>query len=174
MNSNRLDTFHRGSEVRHLLLEGEDHGARKLTTLINGVRTEMATGTTYEMDKQSQTVMEEWRKEGFKYRRDEDAPVFGPRKDVIALAKLMGFTRVIRPNKFPMQEPLDSWQGCRDSNGDDYEYALVVAMIHARAKLTAKHGINMAPKDNEELMATFKKAFEVRKALGPDCTFVVG
>src|SRR5271156_6018974 len=72
MNSNRLDTFHRGSEVRHLLLEGEDHGARKLTTLINGVRTEMATGTTYEMDKQSHTVMEEWRKEGFKYRRDED------------------------------------------------------------------------------------------------------
>jgi hypothetical protein len=69
--------------------------------------------------------------------------------------------------------PLDRWQGCKDKNGDDYQYGYTGTTIEACPRVTAKHGINMTPATNEELFVVMRKAIETRKALGPDRTFIL-
>jgi len=119
-----LYTLDKGSTVRHLLIEGDNAGAKTLSKLENGFRTVVATGTHYEMDQQALALIQEWcQKEGFGWRSD-DAPVWESLREIVALAKLMGHTSVrdVRYITAP-GVPLDHWQGCKDKNGDDYQYA---------------------------------------------------
>jgi hypothetical protein len=53
-------------EVRHLLVAGDDPGANTLSKIVNGVHSEIATGTQYEMQKQEDELIREWIAEGFK------------------------------------------------------------------------------------------------------------
>ncbi len=174
-----LFTLSEGSRVRHLLIEGNDPGAMSLCQLVDGVRTVVATGTQYEMDKKAQSIMREWTgQDGFKYKKREDPPVFEPLKHVIALALLMGYTKVIDPKckqgpNLLGEVPLASWQGWKDKSGTDYEYGYTGSTLYGQPKVTAKHGVNMTPKDNTELFASMKKALEIRKALGPDDEFLL-
>ena len=164
--------------MRHLLIEGSDAGAISLCQLVNGVHTIVATGTQYEMDKKAQSMMAEWAQEGFKYKRDGDPPIFEPLKDAVALAILMGYTKVVDPkhkqqSNFLGQVPLASWQGWKDKSGTDYEYGFTGATLYGQPKVTTKHGVNMTPKDNAEFLASLKKVIEIRKALGPEHEFLL-
>lgn len=169
-----LYSLHKGSTVRHLLVEGNDPGAKTLSRLDNGVRTVVATGTHYEMDQKAMALIQEWcENEGFKWRSDDGAPVWESLQGVVALAKLMGHTNLYEATHiFGTAVPLDRWQGCRDKNGDDYQYGYTGTMIEALPRVTAKHGINMSP-SNEELFAMLSKSIEIRKALGPNRRFML-
>src|SRR6266702_2691919 len=93
-----LFTLYERSRVRHLLIEGSDPGEMSLCQLVDGVRTVVATGTQYEMDKKAHSVMQEWMgQEGFEYKKQGDPPVFEPLKHAITLAMLMGHTKVVDP-----------------------------------------------------------------------------
>jgi hypothetical protein len=90
-----LYTLHKGSMVRHLLIEGDDPGAKTLSRLDNGVRTVVATGTHYEMDQKAMSLIKDWgQSEGFKWRSDDGPPVFESLPEIIALTKLMGHTEL--------------------------------------------------------------------------------
>src|ERR1700688_4718745 len=103
-----LHSLSKGSTVRHLLIEGDDPGAKTLSKLENGVRTVIATGTHYEMDEQAMALIQEWcQKEDFKWRSD-DAPVWESLGEVVALAKLMGHTSLYdSKHNLPVTVPLD-------------------------------------------------------------------
>ena len=171
MNST-LRTLHRLSEVRHLLVQGDDLGAQVLSSLINGVRTEIDRGPVYKMEEKADSLMQEWMKEGFEYRNESGPPVFEPLRDILALAKLMGYTSVTHRQHLA-SVPLDRWHGCKDRNDDDYEYGYTGLTIYAQPKVTAKHGVNMVPRTNEEFFAELKKAVQIRKGLGPDREFLL-
>jgi len=169
-----LYTLNKGWTVRHLLIEGDDPGAKTLSKLENGIRTVVATGTHYEMDQKAMSLIQEWcQKEDFKWK-DDDAPVWESRREIIALAKLMGHTSLYDARYITAQAvPLDRWQGCRDKNGDDYQYAYNLTTIEAWPKVTAKHGINMKPATKEEFLREMQKAIEIRKDLGPEQKFML-
>ncbi len=172
MNSTRLRTFNRRSEVRHLLIEGEDASTRTLSTLVNGVRTEVERGPLYKMEERADALTEQWADEGFEYRSDNGPPAFEPLRHVITLAKLMGHATVMQAGH-PASIPLERWAGCRDANGDEYEYGYDGLNLYAQPKVTAKHGVNMQPKTHEEFIAEISKAIKIRKALGPDRQFIL-
>ena len=162
--------------MRHLLIEVDDPGAKTLSRLDNGVRSVIATGTLYEMDERAMSLVEEWgTKEGFKYRGHNDPPAWECLRDIIVLTKIMGHTTLYdatnRP--FPVPIPLDHWQGCKDKNGDDYQYGYTGTTIEACPRVTSQHGINMTPATNEELLAEMRKAITIRKALGPERKFIL-
>lgn len=165
--------------MRHLLIEGSDPGAMNLCQLVDGVHSVVATGKQYEMEEKAHSVMTEWKtEEGFEYKKDGDPPVFEPLKHAIALAMLMGHTKVVDPkHKQPRnplgQVPLASWQGWKDKSGADYEYGFTGSTLYGQPKVTAKHGVNMTPKDNTEFLASLKKVVEIRKALGPEHEFLL-
>jgi hypothetical protein len=93
--------------------------------------------------------------------------------DVVALAKLMGHTSVFDfKHNLPVTVPLDRWQGCRDKNGDDYQYGYAGTTIEAWPKVTARHGITMTP-TSEELLDWMGKVVKIRTALGPDRRFLL-
>jgi hypothetical protein len=160
--------------VRHLLIEGDDPGAKTLSKLENGVRTVVATGTHYEMDEKALALVQEWcQKEDFSWRND-DAPVWESLREIVALAKLMGHTSLHDAQRmFEPAVPLDHWQGCRDKRGDDYQYAYTGTMIEAWPKVTAKHGISMALSNTQEMAAQLAKIIEIRKGLGPERKFML-
>lgn len=176
----RVYTLHKGSAVRHLLIEGDDNAAKTLSKLEDGERTVVATGTHYEMDQKATSLMGEWMKnEGFKYRKDADPPVFESLKAVVALTTLVGYQHVYDPKCKNMRNmtglvPLAHWQGWKDTLGNDYEYGFTGTTIFVQPRVTANHGVNMRPKDNQELMETFRKAIAVRKSLGPEQELVIG
>jgi hypothetical protein len=175
-----LYTLSKGSTVRHLLIEGDDPGAKTLSQLVDGVRTVVAIGTHYEMDQKAISVMQDCMKnEDFEYRKDGDPPVFESRKAIIALTTTMGYTTVYDPKckkglNMLGQAPLAQWQGWVDKLGNDYEYGFTGTTIYVQPKVTANHGLNLTPKDNQEFIATLKKAIEIRKSLGPEQELVIG
>jgi hypothetical protein len=175
-----LFTLFQGSTVRHLLIEGNDPGVMNLSQLVDGVRTVVATGTSYEMNKKADFIVEEWmKKESFKYKKHGDPPVFESLKDAVTLALLMGHTGVFDPKSAkglnnPLgQVPLASWQGWQDKSGSDYEYGFTGTTLYGQPKVTAKHGVNLTPKDNAEWIANVNKALQIRKALGPEHEFLL-
>jgi hypothetical protein len=177
-DSPTLFTLYHGSKVRHLLIEGNDPGSMSLGQLIDGVHTIVATGTQHEMDKKAQTIMTEWQREGFNYKKDGGPPAFEPLKHAVALAMLMGYTKVVDPKckhdrNLLGQVPLASWQGWKDKSGADYEYGFTGSTLYGQPKVTAKHGVNMTPRDNAEFLATLKKVIEIRKALGDGHEFLL-
>jgi hypothetical protein len=171
-----LHSLHRGSTVRHLLIEGNDPGAKTLSRLDNGVRTVVATGTHYEMDQKAMALIEEWcQNEEFKWRGEDGVPVWESLRDVLALAKLMGHTSLYDfKHNLPVTVPLDRWQGCKDKNGDDYQYGYTGTTIEACPRVTAKHGVSMVLSSNtQEMVGQLAKIIEIRRALGPDRKFVL-
>jgi hypothetical protein len=173
-------TLHHRSTVRHLLIEGDDNGAKTLSKLEDGERTVVATGTHYEMDQKATSVMREWIKnEGFRYRKDGDPPVFESLEAIVALTTSVGYQHIYDPNYKTMrnmlgQVPLAQWQGRKDTLGNDCEYGFTGTTIYVQPRVTANHGVNMKPKDNQELMETFRKAIAIRKSLGPEQELVIG
>jgi hypothetical protein len=171
VNSTRLRTFSLGSDVRHLLIQGEDNASWTLSTLINGVRTEVEHGPLYKMEESADTLTKQWCDEGLRWRGDNSPPVWEPLRHVVTLVKLLGHNTVMEAGHLATI-PLDRWTGCRDKNGDDYIYGYDGGMnLYAQPNVSARHGLNMEPKTNEEFIALTKKAIEIRKALGPDRHF---
>jgi hypothetical protein len=176
----RLHTLSRGAKVRHLLIDGDDPAAKSLIQLENGVRTVVATGTEYEMGEKAKSMIRRWTKtEGFKRREDGGPPVFESLQPTMTLVTLMGYTKIYDPKQKKGRNllgevPLAQWPGWRDKNGADYEYGFTGTTIYGQPKVTAKHGLNMTPKTDEELFAALKKAIAIRKSLGPENTFIIG
>jgi len=174
-----LHTLFNGANVRHLLIEGDDPASESLIQLENGVRTVVARGTEYEMREKAKSLTRDWMtKEGFECTEDGGPPAYEPLQPTIAVATLMGYTKICDPKcKQGMnllgEVPLASWQGWKDKNGDDYEYGFNGLTIFGRPKVTANHGVNMRPK-TDEFFAALKKAVEIRKSLGPDHQFLLG
>jgi hypothetical protein len=88
---------------------------------------------------------------------------------------LMGHTGVYdSKHNLPVTVPLDRWQGCRDANGDDYQYGYTGTTIEALPRVTTKHGVSMVLSTNtQEMVAQMAKIIEIRKALGPDRSFLL-
>jgi hypothetical protein len=84
-----LETFvkHDPYEVRHLLLAGDDPGANSLFQIAAGVRTDVATGTQYEMRKRQDELMQQWSAEGFRHEKQ----AFEPWHHVLTLLTAMGY-----------------------------------------------------------------------------------
>jgi hypothetical protein len=170
-----LYTVEKGSTVRHLIIEGDDPAAKTLSKLENGVRTDVATGTHYEMDEKAMALIKDMcQKEDFSWKND-DAPVWESKREIVALLKLMGHTSLHDARDITTPDiPLDRWQGCKDKNGDDYSYWYTGTTVVASPRVTAKHGISTVLSTNtQELMAQLAKIVKIRKALGPERTFLL-
>ncbi len=181
MISNRptLHTMSKGSQVRHLLLVGDNPSVMNLVRLLDGVESTIATGTRYEVDQEAVVAMQEWRREGFTHRKDSDPPAFELLRPTLALLLRMGYTRIFdsrhkKGSNLLGEVPLTQWQGCEDKLGNDYEYGYTYAKLYAQPRVTAEHGLNMRPATNEEFWVTIKKAVEIRKSLGASAEFILG
>lgn len=169
-----------GRDVRHLLIQSVD-GAR-LTNLLKleaGVKTELASGTEYEMRKKAEALMREWvEKEGFKLVADSNK-AYAPLEHTAALAALMGYTVVYDPTReqginVMGATPLAHWPGMAAKNGGGYEYAFDGATLLAQPTLPPNHGLNMEPDSTEEFAAVMGKAIAILKTVGPHAQFVLG
>ena len=176
----RLHTLSQGSRVRRLLIEGNDLADKTLSQLVDGVRTVVARGKQYEVENKADSLMQEWIKnEGFEYRKEGGPPAFEPLQPTITLVMLMGYTKIYDPKQkkgmnLIGEVPLAQWQGWKDKNGEDYEYGFNGTTLYGKPKVTAKHGVNMTPKNNEELIAVLRQATQIEKSLGPVQTFILG
>ncbi len=173
-----LHTMNKGAQVRHLLIVGHSPSAMKLVQLADGVETAVSTGTQYEVGQDATVAMEEWRREGFTYRKDSDPP-FEPFRPTLALLTRMGYTKIFDSEckkglNLLGEVPLTRWQGRTDKLGNDYEYGYTTMKLHARPRVTAEHGVNMRPATNEEFVATIGRSLDIRKSLGPDAEFILG
>jgi len=171
-----LHTAHKGSTVRHLLIEGDDPVAMTLSRLDNGVRAVVDKGTHDEMYQKAMSLIEEWgEREGFEYRSHGGPPAWESLRDTIALTKLMGHTTLYDAtnSRFPVPIPLDHWQGCKDKNRDDYEYAYTETMIEARPRVTAKHGVNAPPATTKDRVDWLRSVVKIRQKLGPELKFLL-
>ncbi|MGA8503615.1 MAG: hypothetical protein WB683_18835 [Candidatus Sulfotelmatobacter sp.] len=175
MNRPTLHTLHRGREVRHLLIEGDDHSARTLSQVFDGVRTVIDKGTTYEMNEKAQALWQGWMKsERFEYQKDGQPPAaFESLQAVVALLLLMKYKQIfdpkcVNPRTNPLGVvPLAQWKGWIDAKGDGYEYSYGGGpSLFGQPKITLKHG--------KDLIATLKKGAELSKSLGPSYTFTLG
>ena len=176
------------NEVRHLLIQESDGpGKTNLSQLTAGVQTPIATGTQFEMIQKADQLTQLWTaNEGFKFPK-EGTPVFESLDRTIALAKIMGYTTVYdskyknltgpdpRRLNATGEVPLTGWPGQRSGkSGGGYEYAFEGMKIIANPALPRDHGLNMAPKTNEEFFAVMKQAIALKAAIGPTVEFLLG
>jgi hypothetical protein len=180
MNRPTLYTLSKGREVRHLLIEGDDPGAMTLSHVINGVRTVLAKGTSYEMNKRADDLWQEWMKgERFEYQKDGQFTAYESLQAAVAIALLMRYTVIHDPKCVNPRNPLGvvplvEWEGWTDTNGDSYMYSLNDPSLYGRPDVTARHRINLTPKNNAEMIETLTKVGKIEKTLGPAHTFVLG
>lgn len=159
-------------EARHLLLDtisGPDRTV--LTQMLDGVETEIATGTEYEMGQKATGVAQQWiTAEGFRFEKTES--VFDCHKNTIALAAACGFTVIYdpqyhSPRNFTGVVSLAQWPGMAGRHGENYEYAFDgITRITARPALPPNHGLNLEPKA-DEFLAVVQRLVEIRNAIGP-------
>jgi hypothetical protein len=165
-------------EVRHLVIHPLDPpSVMRLTQLITGIETPLATGTEYEMREKAHAVMREWITEGFERRSDRD-PVFEPLQHVVRLAQILGY-RVVYDSRAAKrtvlgQVPLAQWPGITPKLGGGYEYAFEGTSMIARPTLPRNHGLNMSPQTPEETVKVMKAAMELQDKVGPTVTFGLG
>jgi hypothetical protein len=180
MNRPTLHTLHKGREVRHLLIEGDDPGAMKLNQVVGGVRTVLANGTSYEMNKQADTMRQEWmQSERFEYQKHGQFTAYESLQAVVSIALLMRYKVIHDPKCVNLRNPLGvvplaTWKGWTDANGDSYMYSLNDPSLFGRPDVIARHPINLTPKTNAEMFETLSKAAQIEKTLGPSHTFVLG
>jgi hypothetical protein len=173
----RTDAPH---EVRHLLIHPvEGPSSERLTTLISGVQSEIATGKHYEMEQKADAVMQEWAKEGFRYQRERE-PAYEDLKSTVTLAMLMGYNVVYDPTYVDMKRrnltgavPLAQWPGRSGKNGGGYQYAFTGTTLLATPTPPPGHGINMAP-GPKEFIQTMRQMIEVQNSVGPFAELVLG
>lgn len=168
-----LRTLHKGSTVRHLLVEGADNAAKTLSKLERGVRTVVATGPHHEIDQKAMALSQEWcQKEDFSWAKDK-APVEESQNEIVILATLMGHTSLFEGACFPRPiVPLDRWEGCKDRNGDDYVYSYTGTTIEARPNVRARHSYAIvSSSDRQELCVPALELRELSNTLGPNRRF---
>jgi len=167
-------------QVRHLIVVPVDGSkVTVLMQLISGTQSEIATGTEYEMGQTADSVMQEWAKEGFRYRRERE-PAYEDLKSTVTLAMLMGYKVVYDPTYVDVRRmnltgavPLAKWPGRSGKNGGGYQYAFTGTTILASPTLPPGHGINMAP-STEEFIQTMRQAIELQKTVGSLVELVLG
>jgi hypothetical protein len=163
-------------QIRHLLLQSiDDARVRSLSEMVNGVETQIAEGTKYEMEQKAQEYITAGK---YRIARD-DEKVFEPLGNTVALAKACGFKTIYdgRYKKLPNalgEVPLDIWPGLTGKNGGGYEYAFDAMKILARPTLPPNHGLNMRPKTKEEYVEVMRKSIEILKTVGPAAEFILG
>jgi hypothetical protein len=163
-------------EVRHLLLDSID-GAHTVvfSEMANGVETELARGTQYEMEGKARERISS----GNFQATPDDEKVFEALRNTVALASACGYRTVYDGrNKSALnivgQVPLSEWRGMEGKNGGGYEYALDGMKILARPTLPPNHGLNMKPATNQECLEVIREASKILESVGPAVEFVLG
>ena len=167
-------------ETRHLLIHSaEGPSVTVLTKLVSGVQSEIGTGTKFEMSQKADSVMQDWAREDFRYRRDRE-PAYEDLKSTVTLAMVMGYEIVFDPDYRDLRKmnltgavPLAQWPGRSGKNGGGYEYAFTGTTIIASPTLPPGHGINMAP-SREESVRVMQQTIALQKTVGPVAEFVLG
>ncbi|MBZ5573198.1 MAG: hypothetical protein LAO09_15110 [Acidobacteriia bacterium] len=167
-------------EVRHLLIHPiKNESGFMLTKLVSGIQSEIATGKLYEVEQRADAAMQEWAREGFRYRRERE-PAYEDLKSTVTLAMLMGYKVVYDPAYADVRRmnlmgavPLTQWLGRAGKNGGGYQYAFTGTTILASPTLPPGHGINMAP-STEEFLQTMRQAIEIQKTVGSMVELILG
>lgn len=167
-------------DARHLLVHSVNGSSNStLRQFVSDELTEIGTGTEYEMDLKAHALMQEWAREGFRYRRERE-PVYEKLERTVTLATLMGYKVVYDPERVDVRRgnllgvvPLVQWPGKPGKNGGSYHYAFMGTTILASPTLPPGHGINMAP-SSEEFIRTMQQILALQKTVGPSCEFVLG
>lgn len=165
-----LQTFvkHDPYEVRHLLVAGDDPGAKTLSKIINGVHIQIAVGTQYEMQKQEGELMQQWGTEGFK----GEQWAFESWSRTLTLLTAMGYHALYDPQPTnPIGRVLlTQWSGRRAKGGGEYEYAFDGNTLLAQPKLPP---MTLNYTTTAELAKAMLEASKLRDSLGPTLTFVL-
>jgi hypothetical protein len=174
-----LDTFVRRGpyEVRHLLLGGDDPGANTLVQIAAGVRTVIATGTQYEMQKRQDELMQQWGTEGFQHEK----LAFEPWSHVRTLLTEMGYLALFDPQltKNPKKMNLtgrvllSQWTGRRAKDGTEYDYGFDGNTLSAYPRVPSHVARMLEGKKGPELIAAMSEIVKYQNSLGPSFEFVV-
>jgi hypothetical protein len=158
-------------EVRHLLIAGDDPGAKTLSQIVVGVHSEIATGTQFEMQKQEGELMRQWSTEGFK----GEQRAFESWSRTLTLLIAMGYRAIFDPQLANIQRMnltgrvlLTQWSGRTARGGGEYEYAFDGNTLAAQPKLPPMT-FNYAT--TAELAKAMLEASKLRDSLGPTLTF---
>jgi hypothetical protein len=159
-------------EVRHLLVAGDDPGAKTLIQITAGVRTEIATGTQYEMQKREDELMQQWNTEGFTH----EERAFESWNRTLTLLTATGYHAIFDPQlaKTHRMNPsgrvlLTQWAGRRAKGGGEYEYAFDGNTLVAQPKLPP---MTLNYTMTAEFAKAMLEASKLRDSLGPTCEFV--
>lgn len=166
-------------EVRHLLIRSLD-GSHVLTQIISGSKTEISTGTEYEMEQNAEALMDQWAQEGFRLpRKNEQA--WESLEAVVTLLALMGYKVVFDPDCRDLRKgnatgavPLKQWPGKQGKNGTGYEYAFTGSTLIAQPMLPPGHRINLEPSNSEEFIRTMQEVITLKKTVGQFYELVLG
>jgi hypothetical protein len=164
-----LHTFVKGDrhEVRHLLIAGDDPGANTLSQIVDGVHSEIATGTQYEMQKREGELIQQWSAGGF--RKKEQA--FEPWSRTLTLLTAMGYHTIFDPQpRNPINRVLlTRWAGRTAKNGGEYLYAFDGNRLTAQPKMPSM----TLGKTPAEFGKTLLEASKISDSLGPTITFTL-
>ncbi len=161
-------------EVRHLLIAGNDPGAKTLSKIVNGIQTRIAVGTQYEMQKQEGELMKEWSGDGFESERH----AFESWERTLTLLTAMNHHVIYDPQQADVRKlnltgavPLTEWSGRTAKDGGDYEYAFDGTKVLAQPKLPA----NAMPSytTTVEFAKALVQVSKLRESLGPLYEFIL-
>ncbi len=160
-------------EVRHLLVAGDDPGAKSLIQIASGIGTEIATGTQYEMQEKEDELMQQWSAEGF----NGEKRAFESWNRTMTLLTAMGYKVIYDPQLVNIQRrnltgavPLTQWAGRRAKGGGEYEYAFDGNTLVAQPKLPP---MTLNYTTTAEFAKAMLEASKLRDSLGPTCEFVL-
>jgi len=155
-------------EVRHLLIAGDDPGAKTLSRIVSGVHTEIAAGTQYEMQKREGELVKQWSSEGF--RKQEQA--FESWSLTLTLLTAMGYHAIFDPQPTnPINRVLlTRWAGRTAKNGGEYQYAFDGNRLTAQPKLPP---MSLKGKTPVESAKAILEASKISDSLGPTITFTL-
>lgn len=173
-----LDSFvKRGPyEVRHLLIVGDDPSMNVLIQISSGVRTELAKGTQYEMQKRLDELMQQWHTEGF--RHDERA--FEPWSHMLPLLTAMGYSVLYDPQLAKTQKMnpmgrvlLTQWTGRRGKDGSEYEYSFDGNILAAQPRVPSHIARRLQGATTAELPAAILEVAKSRDSIGATYEFIL-
>ena len=168
-------------EVRHLLIcSGVNSSTCCLIQLISGNKTEIGTGTEYEMGQKADALMNDWKREGF-HLPGQNEQAWESLEATITLLRLMGYKVVYDPAYQDLRRgnatgafPLDQWPGKQGKNGGGYHYAFTGTLLIAGPMLPPGHAVNLEPANSQEFVRTMQQAVTLQKTVGPFFELVLG
>lgn len=162
-------------EVRHLVFVNRNGSAEtELIQVSGGKETSYGTRSEFANTAKAVDLGDAWTAQGFSRVRHPDR-AYESLAHVVALAKLLGYDRVVLPSDpIPQYIPLDQWNGViRKPGGVPHEYAIDAGEIVAEPVIPAHLRAENAPRssDIDKLAEWAARVDEALKAAGRGCSF---